>query len=331
MSEQKALIRHKWVVWGVMFCVVCVCIISAQAQHAQSLPFSAVVTVIGDDVSMLRAGAVNPLPLRDSAVAPFGAGDQLITGVNGRATITFPDANLFYLLPDSRYTLTDFTALEDDRFRLTAELYGIGVQTFSDPITDWDYSLITPTLTVIRPSEHFAVWAIPGRFETVISATGMALVQTESHPEGVEIPPETGIMPMYSDAAISLQPPYHPVQLLSLAIDCNGVISTGGSEGLRLRRGAALDYVVVGALDDGVQVKLVGTTENGLWYRIQYLTGFGWLYSSLIMTDNPCPELPISPNLIGEANETVAGATDLEIALLTPFYGTPSQNRLFYR
>lgn len=297
--------------------------------HAQTSELSAVVTVVGDGVTLLRAGAINPLPLTVGSVAPFGAGDQLFTGVNGRALIAFPDLNAVYLLPDSRYQLTAFTALDDGRFRLEAVLDGIAVQTFSADTADWDYRLVTPGLTVVRPSEHFAVWALPGRFETVISAVGVALVVNEASPDGVEVEAETGWMPMYSEAPISLEAPYHAVELFALAINCQGTVSTGGTDGLRLRRGAALDYPIVGTLDDGQAVYLVGITQNGLWYRIPYLTGFGWLYSELVAAD--CADLPVSPNLVGEANETVAGASEAEITLLTPFYGTPSDNSLFYR
>ncbi len=305
------------------------CLTMMIGAHAQTTELSAVVTVVGEGVTLLRAGAINPLPLPVGAIAPFGVGDQLMTEVNGRALIAFPDVNALYLLPDSRYELTAFAGLDGGRFRLEGILNGIAVQTFSSDAADWEYRLVTPALTVVTPSEHFIVWGLPGRFETVISAVGTALVTSDSHPDGVEVAAGTGWMPLYNEASLALESPYHAVELLARVIDCRGVIMTGGSEGLRLRRGAALDYPVVGALDDDQQVYLVGITDNAKWYRIPYLTGFGWLYRDLVIAE--CSGLPVSPSLVGEANETVAGATELEIELLTPFYGTPSQNPLFYQ
>lgn len=313
--------------FGAMLC----CIALIHITHAQPAQLSAALTVIGEGVTIIRAGAVNPLPLREGAIAPFGVGDQVLTGINGRVWVTFPESDGLYLLPDSRYTLTAFEALDAGRFRLESELYGIAVQTFSSDPTDWDYALVTPALSVTQPSEHFIVWALPGRFETVISAVGTATVQLTDESAEVLVPAQTGLMPMYSPDAIHLEPPYHAVQLLALAIDCVGTVTTGGSEGLRLRRGAALDYQVVGVLYDGQTVNVVGITENQRWYRIPYLTGFGWIYRELVTPTRDCPHLPLSPSLVGEANETVTGATALEVELLSPFYGTPSDNPLFYR
>lgn len=317
-----------YTVFAILF-VLCMSVTSG--AQAQTTALSAVITVLGEGVTLLRAGTVTPLPLRLGSIAPFGAGDQVITGINGRVLVTFPDVNSLYVLPDSRYTLTDFAALDEERFRLAGELYGIAIQVFEANPADWDYQLVTPGLTVVTPSEHFAVWALPGRFQTVISAAGTATAISENFPDGMDISAGFGWMPEHHEGVIALEPPYHAVAVLALAIDCRGVVSTGGSEGLRLRRGAALDYQIVGALKDGQAVNIVGITENRLWYRIPYLTGFGWLYSDLVETTEACPNLPISPSLTGEANEIIAGVSGFEVSLLSPFYLTPRDNGLFYR
>lgn len=299
--------------------------------RAQPGELSAVVTVVGEGVTLLRAGASNPLPLRVGSVAPLGSGDQLTTEVNGRAFVTFPDENLLYLLPDSRYTLQTFAALDGGRFELSASVEGIAIQTFTSAPDDWDYRLETTALTVTQPSAHFAVWAIPDRLlETVISADGVLTVETPDQPDGVMVSAGEGFFPAFAASVMAMEPPYHAVELLSLALDCDGVVSTGGSDGLRLRRGAALDYPIVGALRDGQAVTIVGTTENGLWFRIPYLTGFGWIFSNLVVTES-CGSLPVSPNLVGESNEEIIDVTEAEIALLEPFYGLPGANPLFYR
>ncbi|MCU0466550.1 MAG: SH3 domain-containing protein [Anaerolineae bacterium] len=299
--------------------------------HAQPGELSAVVTVVGEGVMLLRAGASNPLPLRVGSVAPLGSGDQLATGVNGRAFVTFPEENRLYLLPDSRYTLQTFAALDGGRFELSASVEGIAIQTFTNAPDDWDYRLETAALTITQPSAHFAVWAIPDRLlETVISADGILTVETPNQPDSVTVSTGEGFFPAFAASVMAMEPPYHAVELLSLALDCDGVVSTGGSDGLRLRRGAALDYPVVGALRDGQSVTIVGTTENGLWFRIPYLTGFGWIFSNLVVTES-CGSLPVSPNLVGESNEEISGATAEELTLLEPFYGLPSANPLFYR
>lgn len=295
--------------------------------QAQSGSLSAVVNVIADGVFLQRAGTVLELPLNVGSVAPLGAGDRIRTADNGRVLITFPEANRLLLLPDSAYTLDDFTRLAGGQFHLEADLKGIAIQQFTDNPADWQYTLNTAAFKVTAPSQHFAVWAVANRLEAAISAQGTLGIQTAA--DTLSIPPNAGIYPPYSNEAISLTAPFHASQLLSLSINCQGIVSTGGSEGLRLRAGAALDYQVLNALRDREAVYIVGTTENTLWYRIPYQTGFGWLYSSLVEAD--CQRLPQFPNLAGEANEQIKQITEPEIELLMPFYGTPRTNPVFYR
>lgn len=300
---------------------------SAYAAHTDER--SAVVNVIAPDAFVLRAGAINELPLRAGAVAPLGAGDRLRTGENGRVVITFDDANPLYLLPETAYTLERFRA-DDDGAQVSGFLEGIAIQAFDDSLADaWTYALRTDALTITQPSALFAVWAVTDRLEAVISGAGILQADVTDADEAVAVGPADGIFPAVSADVVALQPPYHASQLLALAVDCRGTVFTGGSEGLRTRRGAALDYPIVDVLQDGQGAWIVGITENELWYRIPYQTGFGWLFRDFVQAD--CSDLPRFPNLVGEANEIISGVTERELDFLEPFYGRPAENTIFYR
>lgn len=290
---------------------------------------SAVVNVIASEVFVQRADAINELPLRTGAVAPLGAGDRLRTGENGRALITFDDANPLYLLPETTYTLEHFR-MGDEGIHVSGFLEGIAIQAFDESLADaWTYRLHTDVLTVAQPSALFAVWAVADRLEAVISAEGTLLAEAANMDDQIAIDPANGIFPTASNDVIALNAPYHASQLLALAIGCRGTVFTGGSEGLRTRRGAALDYPIVDVLQDGQGAWIVGITENELWYRIPYQTGFGWLFRDFVQAD--CSGLPRFPNLVGEANEIISGVTALELDFLEPFYGLPAGNTIFYR
>lgn len=305
------------------------CLLPSLIQ-AQPSELSAAVMVIGDTVTLQRAGTAQTFSLSEGAVMPVGAGDTLLTGSSGRALIAFGEVNQLLLLPNTEYELIGFTQLENGQFRIEAELHeGVIVQQFQEDPSDWQYQLATDSLTVEQPSEQFAVWAIADYLEAAISAEGTLTVQIADSDEPVEIQGPAGVFPPYSVSAVALEEPYHAAQLLARSIGCSGTITTNGSEGLRLRRGAALDYQVVEVLQDGQHVPVIGTTENGLWYGIPYQTGLGWLYSGLVAAE--CENLPQFPNLVGSQNEFIRAATEAEIELLRPFYGLPETNRVFYR
>lgn len=297
---------------------------------AQSTELSATVIVISEPVLIQRSGTEMQLPLRAGSVAPFGAGDEVRTGENGRLILLFPDTNRLYLLPNTRYELQEFTSLDTGIFRVNGYLLqGIAIQQFQEDPRRWQYRLETSALTVIEPSKLFAIWAVKDRLEAAISVDGELLVQKPGQAEAISIRPAAGLFATLSDEAQSLLPPYHAAQLLALSLNCQGVVSTGGGEGLRLRRGAALDYPIVDVLQDGQNVLITGITQNGLWYRIPFQTGFGWIYSSLVRAN--CPDLPRFPNLVGESNEQIDRVTPVELEFLEPFYGLPRTNPVFYQ
>ena len=317
----------KIILWGSVISLLCWLISTAAAQ---SQPLSAVITVLAQDVSVQQANTTDPLPLRAGSVAPLGAGDRLITGANGRATLAFSDDFILYLLPQTTYRLDDLFRDSNGSLTISGTLEaGVVIQQRLTTITAVTYQMVTPALTVTLPSELFIVWSVPGQVEAAISAEGDLTVIDADQPTQVMIPAGSGLFAPFGDQPLALQPPYHAAQLLGKTIDCAGTVNIRGATGLRLRRGAALDYPIAGLLDDKAQVKVVGTTLNGLWYRVSAKSEFGWLYSALVVAD--CDNLQTFPDLVAEIYEEITDVTAPEVAWLTPFYGTPADNLTFYR
>lgn len=307
-----------------------VCCFAFANSSAQFTELSAVVMVISEPVLIQRAGTETELPLREGSIAPVGAGDQVRTDENGRLILLFPNTNRLYLLPNTQYELREFISPDSGFFRVNGYLHeGIAIQQFQEDPQRWQYRLETSALTVIEPSSLFAVWAVTDRLEAVISADGEIFVQKPDQGDLIRVPSTAGLFATLSNESQPLLPPYHAAQLLALSLNCRGVVSTGGGEGLRLRRGAALDYQIVDLLQDGQNVFITGITENGLWYRIPFQTGFGWIYSSLVRAN--CPALPRFANLVGESNEQIDGVTPVELEFLEPFYSLPRTNPVFYQ
>lgn len=299
----------------------------AMSVSAQSVELSAVIRVIGEDILFERNNTNAELPLSDGVIAPFGIGDRIRTEGNGRVLITIADDLQLLVLPNSEYQIVDLQQDEDNVIHLEARQSGIVLHDFNAPAGSFDYQLETEQFSITQAEGHFLVWNVSDGLGAVTVASGELILVADDVEHNLS--ENTGFSVSGADEVVAISEPLHASQVVGIAVNCEGVVNTGGSEGLRLRAGAALDYQVVDILRDGQAVQIVGTTENGLWYRLPFQTGFGWIFSSLI--DAACGNLVQFPNLFDEAPERIIGTTEIEIELLMPFYGTPETNFVFYR
>ena len=311
--------RHNWI--GILLLVLSFNLISAQSNE-----LSARLAIIADDVWFIRANTESEFPLSPGALAPFGIGDTIVTGENGRALIVPDENSQILLLPNSSYTIQEFTQADSAIVFFQGQLDGIAVHRIRET-SSLNYELETHNFILNATEGHFTVWSIDAGLNAVTTASGEVTVQIDNRVQTVSS--NQGLATPYSEESISLEAPLHASQVVGLAVNCEGIVNTNGSEGLRLRAGAALDYIVVDVLEDGQAVEIVGTTDNALWYRIPFQTGFGWIYSSLIDAD--CEALEQFPDLVGEYPEQIQSVTETELELLEPFFGIPLTNSVFYR
>ena len=130
--------------------------IQAQSQDQSPQQLSAVVTIIAEGVYVQRGGTAREFPLSEGAVFPIGTDDQIRTDENGRVFITFSDDNQLYVLPESTFTLREFSAQSDQSITLTGELNGIAIGQFIDDSAIETFNLTADGLTVTQPSALFA-------------------------------------------------------------------------------------------------------------------------------------------------------------------------------
>lgn len=313
--------------WGIV--VFCWLMLGVSALSAETAELAAIIRVIGQDITFQRVNTQTELPLRAGSVSLFGIGDQIRTGENGRVLITLQEGYEILLLPNSEYAILDFALDEAGVVRFNARLSGIAIHNFMESADLLHYYLLGETFEITAATGDFAVWSVPNLgLQAVTNASGVVDINLEGGIQAA-VTGGMGYAVSYSTEPILLAMPLHASQLVAQSVNCEGIVNTNSTEGLRLRIGAALDFLVVDSLEDNQVVSIAGTTENGLWYRIPFQTGFGWIYSSLIKAD--CEGLRRFPNLYGEAPEHIRGATPNELAMLSPFYGNPVTNRVFYR
>jgi uncharacterized protein YgiM (DUF1202 family) len=314
---------NKWTI--VLFCLL---ISGIGSSSAQSLQVSAVIHVIGEDIFFQRADTEAELSLGVGATALFGIGDRIRTGANGRVLISPTDEYSILLLPNSEYSIVNFLRDEHDKLAFDASLRGIAVHNFSAESRSLQYHLDGEAFDISDTKGQFAVWSVPDGLQGVTMLSGELSIHPDNR-EPISLTSGMGYAFPYTDTPLALTMPFHAARVVDRSEGCRGTVVTGDTAGLRLREGAALDYNVVAVLQDGQEVRIVGQTENGLWYRIPFQTGFGWTYSGLI--DANCEAIPQFPNLIGEEPEHIRAVTEIELSLLEAFYGTVVDNPVFYR
>lgn len=279
-------------------------------------------------VEILRADATNWLALPIDSVTPFGAGDSVRTNEAGRVLITFADHLQMLLLPQSEYTLGSFLSDEGGSSEIQATLEGVAVFRASDVASLANFSLATVDLEITQPATQFAVWSREDNPDVVAVRRGELALDFSEDRFRLNDFQAFWAAPI-DENPITLLPPLHASRVEAEIIGCEGRVQTQGEPLLRVRSGSGLEFTPMGGIGDGEPITLLGVTESGRWYRVQYLTDFGWVQA--IAVESPCSDLPVFQNITIENARYSVNTTGLERAFLIPFFGVANDNLWFYR
>lgn len=318
---------------------------TATPPTSSIIPAAAPLTVLYDGVEMRRANTEQWLTLPRHAVAPVGIGDTLRTNGQGRVWIDVLGAYEILLLPNSLLTITalsyDVTAPDD--ITLAATLDGHMIQR---TLHKGDYALEFAQGVMTQPAELMAIWSnfeqspvvsvVEGVAEVVYPATALDASDDATQDaddetlwsvdEGNSFYLETDGKPVI----VTPKPPLNAAHVLGQMWGCTGqVIVHRTVERLNVRVGPGLGYSIIGYINDNSTAQIMGVTENNGWYRVQRLSGFGWVEGLAVEAD--CPELPVYPRVFLEQNAEIFEPQPEEITLLSPFYNDPTANLWFYR
>jgi hypothetical protein len=299
--------------------------LSTQAQDA----YAAVLEVRYRGVEVRLAGTANWLPLAQDAITPLGTGDAVRTLERGRALITLDTVGSIILLNNSQFELKTYTQDAAGKWQFEAQVTGVAVQTITAPDDFADYRVAFGAMTLLSPTPSAGFWSEAENIDTLVVGAGEATLEradstfTLQAGEGLR----SG-----EDTPTTLTPPLlNAARLEAQLIGCDGIIKTVERTGLYVRLGPSQAYEAVDLLSDNLSVPVVGITESGEWSRIQYLSGFAWMYtialeSDCIQTLQRYPDATRREPLIRAYN-----ASEAEVQALEPFFGRPPQNPVFYQ
>ena len=111
---------------------------------------------------------------------------------------------------------------------------------------------------------------------------------------------------------------------------CRGIANATlpGENSVAVRIGPGEDYLNLGNIPNGTKVPIIGAADSGSRYLTPFLSSYGWLIANGINIQS-CDTIPIVPAEAQIINGVI-NAQPFEMDLLTPFFGTPSQNAQFY-
>lgn len=296
------------------------------AQEDTEAAIATTITIDYRGVELQLDGATNPLPLPQGAVAPIRVGDVVRTDDTGRATIDLLGSGEILLLPNSTFSFTVLMQDENDTPTVAMTLDGTLIQrTRSQAV---NYMLQTAQLHITQPAIAFAVWSRTDSPDVVAVVGGRLTLQADD--ETFTLSRNQGFWADETAPTVAdITPPLNAARIDAQLNGCIGTVQTTGGVELRVRNGTTTEFTAMGAVPDGEQIALLGVTESGTRYRVQYLSDYGWVEAVAIQND--CTDLPIFPDITGEQSLTVTNALRPTIDLLRPYFGSPADNLWFYR
>ncbi|MDX2139006.1 MAG: SH3 domain-containing protein [Chloroflexota bacterium] len=308
---------------------VCVCLIlgSVSFARAQSPDYAASARVVNPGVTYTIVSGVGTFTLREDTVVAVTAGDTLTTDREGRVYLRFGEQLEMLLLPNSRLEVLENRGSPATGLGLRLRLDGhIVSRNASAQQEELQLELLVRDSVVRSDDGWFALWSdIEGGIVATV-AGGTVIVETDT--ERQELMIGQGMTIIGENVRVTpMDHPYNGARLVGLLSGCDGQVEIL-TDVLNIRAGTTPGYSVIGYLEDGATVRLIGVTESGVWYRIQRYSGFGWVLANGVQTDCSPPEYP---NQFGENNRELINVEAIELDLLTPFYGAFGEDVWFYR
>lgn len=309
--------------WAIL--IVTVALLSL-VSRAEDVALTLEVTYAGVDVR--RVNTDRWISVRDRAVFPVGAGDQIRTNSTGRAYMRLDEQSRLLLLSNSHYRID---ALDTDDGALTwhATLDGVAVQQVQ---TVADFRLQTRQLTLTSADGTFGIWSDQLSNDVVTVAAGTVLLADDAD-QTLTLTAGAGARYQATASEVLIFPqPLNRARLIGELDGCPAVVNTLDEfRGVLVRTGAGQGYQRRGLIEDSGVAKLLGRTQSGFWTRIQYGNGFGWVVSIAVTDDEACDLNRLPDNTPEEFILRALDPDPREQQLLFPFYGSPALDGWFYR
>lgn len=302
-------------------------------------PLAALLEVRYADVELRRAETDEWLPVSPGAIMPIGAGDVLRTGEIGRALVTVGGAQVL-VLPSTEWridVLTDGLVIRS--FLVRGEIVvQAAANTFTALNVNMGYTVAALSEFPVERHQplHWLVKSQQGQsqaraFLLVDDGQGGLVGDTAFAAIFAKDAITAGSGPGNVDLLSSRENPFNPAQIEGDLFGCPGTVRTEDGRDLNARAAPSTDSPRFGTIPDRARVPVMGINESGGWYRVQYKSGFGWVQRLAVMLPDADCTIPALPDDSFDVPTRIINPDEREVALLKPFYGTPSDDPFFYQ
>ncbi|MEO0562673.1 MAG: SH3 domain-containing protein [Chloroflexota bacterium] len=307
--------------------------IPAAAQSTER--FAAILDVIYDGVEIRRNETNAWIAVSAGAVMAFADGDAIRTDENGRALLTLDavDGEIL-VLPNTEFALSDYrlaSTTADEPLVIGTMVRGETIHRVASAAPNGYLIGGGTAATVESETAHFIASERDGEAVFIV-ADGMlrfgilqepiALSAAQAVYQGTR-----GASEVYTD----LPAPTPPASIVGRVQGCAGTIVTESGQNLNARTGPGTNNIQLGQFPNGADVQVMGVVAFGGWYRVQFRSGFGWVQRLALEIDEADCPIPTLPDDSFDLPSTVFDVTEAELDLMTPFYGTPDDDPIFYQ
>ncbi|MFN8527052.1 MAG: SH3 domain-containing protein [Anaerolineae bacterium] len=316
----KAGIRFVRFMAAVIAFTLILCQLGAVSIRGQAAEIAGELRILYPQVEFLRWNTFEWLSVRKDAQFPVSVDDAIRTDREGRALIQFGDSSA-YLLPTSQLEIIEATP---DRLIVHLTDGRLLVQT-SNGGSNAIY-VTTDRAQVDTPSAGYGVQVLADE-TSFISTSGT--LEITSQAEGITMNAGQGMrIREQADPVVDLAGLNNFARIDSLLDGCPAVIQARGEASLNVRVGPSLAYDTLGSIENGMPVYLMAVSPGGERYRVQFLSGFGWVLATGIQ--HRCTDLPVLPYSAQERIIRVIHPSAEELSLMYPYFGAPEDDQILY-
>jgi hypothetical protein len=242
----------------------------------------------------------------------IGVGDTIKTNGTGTARITFfANGVETDVLPNSEFRIDVFNGSEDQYTLSVSVLVGQTVQRVTKLLDSGSsYTINSTGLEMAVRGTVFDVRVENSGRSATIVRDGAVTTTNPGASDEASVPAGYGVRAEAGQGLSDVVPATNFAELDSSLDGCTGVINTLYDFRLNVRLGPSLQFARIGSLDTSIQIKLLGSTKTGEWFRIEFKNSYGWIYAPAVAIDSGCVKLREFPD--DYAGEDPNSYTDLD-------------------
>ena len=288
---------RRYTLFFTLIVVVLAASIAVGQSHAQESDLVASLETLKGQVSLKRFDSQTFVSVSKESL--IGVGDTIKTDDTGTARITFfANGVETDVLPNSEFRIDVFKGDLETYTLSVSVLVGQTVQRVTKLLDSGSsYTINSTGLEMAVRGTVFDVRVEnTGRSSTIVRDGTVKTMNPGKPDSEASVSAGFGVRAEQGKGLSDVVPATNFAELDSSLDGCTGLISTLYDFRLNVRLGPSLQFARIGSLDTNQNIKLLGTTTTGEWFRIDFKNSYGWIYAPAVVIAPGCIKLREFPD-----------------------------------